>query len=87
MKSSNPTNSVISSNAAKTTVPFPANDVTPSQSAKNATPLLAEAVGALSWQEVKDLINMSRGIGTPGQAMQDYARRIVGSTDIKTVDD
>jgi hypothetical protein len=88
MKSSNPINSAISSNAAKTTVPFPANDVTPSQSAKNATPsLLEEAVGALNWQEVKDLINMSRGIGTPGQAMVDYARRIVGSTEIRTVDD
>jgi len=86
MKSSNPTNSVISSNAAN--VPSPENDVTPSQAAKNATPsLLEEAVGALSWQEVKDLINMSRGIGTPGQAMVDYARRIVGHTDIQTVDD
>jgi hypothetical protein len=30
---------------------------------------------------------MSRGIGTPGQAMVDYARRIVGHTDIQTVDD
>jgi hypothetical protein len=49
-KTSNPTNGVIASNAAKTTVPFPANDVTPSQSAKNATPsLLEEAVGALNW--------------------------------------
>ena len=41
----------------------------------------------LDLQEVKELINMSRGIGTPGQAMVDYARRIVGHTDIQTVDD
>ena len=57
MKSSNPINSAISSNAAKTTVPFPANDVTPSQSAKNATPSsLDEAVatGAFNLQEAKE---------------------------------
>jgi hypothetical protein len=30
---------------------------------------------------------MSKGIGTPGQAMVEHARRIVGSTEIRTVDD
>jgi hypothetical protein len=51
---------------------------------KNQTPSLLEQ---LDPQEVKDLINMSRGIGTPGQALQDFAQRIVGSTGIMTVDD
>jgi len=70
-KSSNPTNSVTSSHAEQ-----------------NQTPsLLEQAMERLNWQEVKELINVSRGIGTPGQAMQDYARRIVGGTEIKTVDD
>jgi hypothetical protein len=88
MKSSNPTNSFISSNAANTAIPSPANDVTPSQTAKNSAPsLLEQATGMLSWDEVKDLIRMSRGIGTPGREMQDLARRIVGSTEIRTVDD
>jgi hypothetical protein len=41
----------------------------------------------LSWEEVKDLIRMSRGIGTPGREMQDLAQRIVGNTEISTVDD
>jgi len=89
-KSSNLTNSVISSHAAKTAIPSPANNLMPSHAAKNETPSsFAEAVetGAFNLQEAKDLINLSRGIGTPGQALGDYARRIVGHTDIQTVDD
>jgi hypothetical protein len=86
--SSNSNNSTTSSKAANIAGPSPANDMVGSQSEKNAAPsLLEQATGMLSWQEVKDLINMSRGIGTPGQAMQDLARRIVGSTEIRTVDD
>jgi hypothetical protein len=49
--------------------------------------LLEQAMEQLDWQEVKEFIKMSRGIGTPGQAMVDYARRIVGSTEIRIVDD
>jgi hypothetical protein len=89
-KSSNLANSVISSHAAKTAIPSPANNLMPSHAAKNATPSsFEEAVetGAFNLQEAKDLINLSRGIGTPGQALMDHARRIVGKTDIKTVDD
>ena len=89
-KSSNLANSVISSHAAKTAIPSPANNLMPSHAAKNETPSsFAEAVetGAFNLQEAKDLINLSRGIGTPGQALVDYARRIVGHTDIQTVDD
>ena len=87
-KSSSPTNSVISSNAAEALIPSHANNATPSHAAKNETPsLLEQAMEQLDLQEVKELINLSRGIGTPGQALVDYARRIVGHTDIQTVDD
>jgi len=89
-ESSNLTNSVISSHPAKTAIPSPANNLMPSHAAKNATPSsFEEAVetGAFNLQEAKDLINMSKGIGTPGQAMVEHARRIVGSTNIKSVDD
>ena len=88
MKSSNPINSVTSSNAATAAIPSHANNPTSSHTATNETPsLLEQAMEQLDWQEVKEFINMSRGIGTPGQAMVDYARRIVGSTEIRTVDD
>jgi len=69
-------------------MPSHVNGVTPSHAAKNQAPsLLEQATGALSWQDVKDLINMSRGIGTPAQALQKYAKKIVGNTDIDTVDE
>jgi hypothetical protein len=87
-KPSSPAYSVTSSNAAKAVIPSHANNATPLHAATNDTPsLLERAMEQLDWQEVKELINMSRGIGTPGQAMVDYARRIVGSTEIRTVDD
>ena len=55
---------------------------------KDQTPsLLERAIGALELQEIKDLVNLSRGIGSPGQALVEHARQIVGKTDIKSVDD
>ena len=87
-KSSNPTNTVGLSNATKTVMPANPNDGTPSHAAKNPTPsLLEQAKEELSWEEVKILIDMSKGIGTPGGALQEFARSIVGRTDIETVDD
>lgn len=59
-----------------------------SPTANGQTPsLLEQATGMLSGEEVKDLIRMSRGIGTPGREMQDLATRIVGHTDIHTLGD
>jgi len=87
-KTSNSTNTITPSKKAKPVMSSHVNGVTPSHAAKNQSPsLLEQATGALSWQEVKDLINMSRGIGTPGRALQDFARKIVGHTDIDTVDE
>jgi hypothetical protein len=69
-----------SSPAAKSVQPSPPRN-------DQAASLLEQATGMLSWEEVKDLIRMSRGIGTPGREMQDLAQRIVGNTEIRTVDD
>jgi len=76
------------STATITSLNATANGETPSPGRDDETPsLLEQAKRVLDPQELKDLIRMSRGIGTPGQAMQDFAQRIVGRTEIRTVDD